>query len=208
MHYGNGRWIDENNRSHNWSGEIASTDRDQIKSQIRAQTGAKSVIIGSIYSENPANYQNKRSENLAKERERFAEQERNLRSGGNSSQYDDDDDDEVSYSNSGGSSIDAGTAGGLVILLGGIWAFFTFTPWILMLLYGAGSAWTTEKITGQSIDKYNSTENPTDDSHKKALAVILSAVIFGGAGFIHGSNLQKDWELESNQPKSEQIQQK
>ena len=43
-----GRWIDENNRSHTWSGEVASRDREQIKSQIKAQTGAKEVIIQSV----------------------------------------------------------------------------------------------------------------------------------------------------------------
>ena len=42
------RWIDENNRSHTWSGEVASRDREQIKSQIKAQTGAKEVIIQSV----------------------------------------------------------------------------------------------------------------------------------------------------------------
>ncbi len=40
MFYAKARWIDENNRSHNWSGEVASNDRNQIKSQIRSQTGA------------------------------------------------------------------------------------------------------------------------------------------------------------------------
>ena len=42
------RWIDENNRYHTWSGEVASRDREQIKSQIKAQTGAKEVIIQSV----------------------------------------------------------------------------------------------------------------------------------------------------------------
>ncbi len=50
MPYAKARWIDENNRSHNWSGEVASNDRNQIKSQIRSQTGAKDVIITSVSS--------------------------------------------------------------------------------------------------------------------------------------------------------------
>ena len=205
MPFGKARWIDENGRSHNWSGEVASTNRNQVESQIRSQTGAKNVIIGDVYAENPANYKNKRSKNASEERERFAEQERNLRSSGSSSS---------SYSSGGssysggGNSMDAETAGGLILLLGAAWAFFTFTPWILMLLYGPGSAWVTEKMTGQSIDEYNNTQNPTDNQHKKALAVVLSAVIFGGAGFIQGSNIQKDWEVESKQPKTEQVQNK
>lgn len=205
MPYGKARWIDENGRSHNWSGDVASTNRNQVKSQIRSQTGAKNVIIGDVYAEDPANYANKRSKNAAEERERFAEQKRKLRSSGsNSGSYSGG---ESSYSG-GGSSMDVGTAGGLVLLLGAAWAFFTFTPWILMLLYGPGSAWVTEKITGQSIDEYNNTQTPTDTQHKKALAVVLSAIIFGGAGFIQGSNLQKDWEVKSNQPKTEQVQNK
>jgi hypothetical protein len=205
MPFGKSRWIDENGRSHNWSGEVASTNRNQVESQIRSQTGAKNVIIGDVYAENPANYKNKRSKNASEERERFAEQERNLRSSGSSSS---------SYSSGGssysggGNSMDAGTAGGFVLLLGAAWAFFTFTPWILMLLYGPGSAWVTEKMTGQSIDEYNNTQNPTDSQHKKALAIVLSAIIFGGAGFIQGSNIQKDWEVESKQPKTEQVQNK
>jgi hypothetical protein len=42
------RWIDQNNRSHTWSGEVASRDRDQIRTQIKAQTGAKEVVIQSV----------------------------------------------------------------------------------------------------------------------------------------------------------------
>jgi hypothetical protein len=52
MFYAKARLIDENNRSHNWSGEVASNDRNQIKSQIRSQTGAKDVIITSVSSRN------------------------------------------------------------------------------------------------------------------------------------------------------------
>lgn len=48
MPYASARWIDQNNRSHTWSGEVASRDRDQIKTQIRSQTGAREVIIQSV----------------------------------------------------------------------------------------------------------------------------------------------------------------
>jgi len=48
MPYATARWIDQNNRSHTLSGEVASRDRDQIKTQIRSQTGAKEVIIQSV----------------------------------------------------------------------------------------------------------------------------------------------------------------
>ncbi len=48
MPYATARWIDQNNRSHTWSGEVASHDREQIKTQIRSQTGAREVIIQSV----------------------------------------------------------------------------------------------------------------------------------------------------------------
>lgn len=48
MPYASARWIDQNNRSYTWSGEVASRDRDQIKTQIRSQTGAREVIIQSV----------------------------------------------------------------------------------------------------------------------------------------------------------------
>lgn len=50
MPYATARWIDQNNPSHTWSGEVASRDRSQIISQVRAQTGAKEVIIQSVRS--------------------------------------------------------------------------------------------------------------------------------------------------------------
>ena len=48
MPYATARWIDQNNRSHTWSGEVATRDRDQIKAEIRSQTGAKEVILQSV----------------------------------------------------------------------------------------------------------------------------------------------------------------
>lgn len=48
MPYATARWIDQNNRSHAWSGEVASRERDQIKAQIRSQAGAKEVILQSV----------------------------------------------------------------------------------------------------------------------------------------------------------------
>ena len=46
--YASVRWTDHNNRSHSWSGEVASSDRSQIIAQIRSQTGAKQVIVQSV----------------------------------------------------------------------------------------------------------------------------------------------------------------
>ena len=48
MPYASVRWIDINNRSHTWSGVVASTDRRQIIHQVKAFTGAKEVIIQSV----------------------------------------------------------------------------------------------------------------------------------------------------------------
>ena len=48
MPHATARRVDQNNRSHEWSGQVASTDRNQIKTQIQAQTCAKEVIIRSV----------------------------------------------------------------------------------------------------------------------------------------------------------------
>lgn len=208
MPYARARWIDQNGRSHEWSGNVASTDRNQVKSQIYAQTGAKKVILSSVNPNDGLSYQNKVREQHERERERFAEMEERLKSGGSSSANNYSRPSYSSSSSSSGPSMDMGTSMGLLVLLGGLWAFFTWTPWILMLVYGMGSTWLAEKATGQSIAEYGESQedDQPDSAHKKALAVILSAVIFGGAGFIHGSNLQRDWEVENNnQPKVEQV---
>lgn len=207
MPFAKARWIDQNGRSHEWSGQVASTDRNQVKSQIYAQTGAKKVILSGVTPNDDSSYRDYVRNHQEQERKERALREEELKNSApvnspTSVRY-------SSSSSSSGSSMDMGTSMGLLILLGGLWAFFVYTPWILMLLYGPGSAFLTEKITGQSIEDYNNTENPTDGQHKKALAVILSAIIFGGAGFIQGSNLQKQWELENNnQPKVEQLNKK
>lgn len=46
--YATVRWIDINNRSHSWSGEVASHDRKKIILQVKSQTGAMEVIIQSV----------------------------------------------------------------------------------------------------------------------------------------------------------------
>jgi hypothetical protein len=209
MPHARARWVDQNGRSHEWSGNVASTDRNQVKSQIYAQTGAKKVILSSVTPNDGSSYQNRMRDQHERERQRFAEMEERLKSSGSSSASNYSRPSYSSSRSSSGSSMDPGTAGGLVIVGGALWMFFTFTPWILMLIYGMGSTWLAEKVTGQSIAEYGECEedDQPDGAHKKALAVILSAVIFGGAGFIHGSNLQKEWEVDNstNQPKVEQV---
>lgn len=208
MPHARARLIDQNGRSHYWSGNVASTDRNQVKSEIYAQTGARKVILSSVTTNDGSSYRNKVRDQHEREKQRFAEMEESLKSGGSSSgnNYS-----RQSYSNSSssGPSMDVDTSVGLLVLLGGLWAFFTFAPWVLMLVYGMGSTWIAEKVTGQSIAEYGECEDDDqpNSAHKKALAVLLSAVIFGGAGFIHGSNLQREWEVDnnSNQPKVEQV---
>jgi len=206
MPFAKARWVDQNGRSHEWSGQVASNDRNQVKSQIYAQTGARKVILSGVTQNDDSSYRDYVRSHQEQERETRARREEELKNSAPVNRpapvrY-------SSSSSSSGSSMDIGTSMGLLVLLGGLWAFFTFTPWILMLLYGPGSAFLVEKVTGQSIEDYTETENPTDGQHKKALAIILSAVIFGGAGFVQGSNLQRDWAVEeNNQPKVEQVKQ-
>ncbi len=47
MPYATVRWININNLSHSWSGEVASHGRKQIILQVKSQTGAMEVIIQS-----------------------------------------------------------------------------------------------------------------------------------------------------------------
>jgi hypothetical protein len=204
MPYAKARWIDQNGRSHEWSGQVASNDRNQVKSQIYAQTGAKKVILSGVTPSNDSSYRDSVKEHQERERENRARREEELKNSAPTNRpaparY-------SSSSSSSSPSMDMGTSMGLLVLLGGLWLFFTYTPWVLMFLYGPGSTWLAEKLTGQSIEEYTETENPTDGQHKKALAIILSAIIFGGAGFIQGSNLQREWAAEeNNQPKVEQV---
>lgn len=209
MPHARARWVDQNGRSHEWSGNVASTDRNQVKSQIYAQTGAKKVILSSVTPNDGSSYQDRMRDQHEREKQRFAEMEERLKSSGSSSASNYSRPSYSSSSSSSGPSMDIDTSVGLLFLLGGLWAFFSFTPWILMLVYGMGSTWLAEKVTGQSIAEYGECEedDQPDGAHKKALAIILSAVIFGGAGFIHGSNLQKEWEVNdnNNQPKVEEV---
>lgn len=116
---------------------------------------------------------------------------------------------EISRNSSSGDSVDLGTAGGAVVLIGVIYLFVTFMPWVLMGALGAGSAWLTEKMAGFSLEDYVKEEKSSDEDHKKALAVILTSLILGGYGFVQGSHWQKEFNKDTNtQPKVEQVRQK
>ena len=101
-------------------------------------------------------------------------------------------DDEVSSSSSSsGGGLDVGSTGALVILGGGLLAFFTLTPFIMSGLLGAAGTWGAGKATNYSLQEYADTKNPSDNESKKALTILVSAVVLGTIGFGWGSNIQK-----------------
>ena len=102
---------------------------------------------------------------------------------------------QVSNRSSGSSGVDLGDSGGAIGLIGLVavgWAFMSFTPWILMGLGGAAGAWVGEKITGQSIDDYNSRDD--DSGHGKAVIVFALSLILGGIGFVKGDEIKKGFD--------------
>lgn len=122
---------------------------------------------------------------------------------------------EVRSSSSSGSGSGDGTGSMLLVgLLGAGALFLYFTPWVLMTVYGAGAAWVSEKITGQSIEEYADTndEETSDGQHTKALITLGAALLFGGLGFIQGTSwnkeLNKEYNLDGNQTKVEEVRQK
>jgi hypothetical protein len=121
---------------------------------------------------------------------------------------------EVSSSSLGSSGISSSGSVWLIGLLGVGGLFLYFTPWILMVLYGAGATWISEKFTGMSMEEYADTddEETADSDHMKALATVGAAILFGGIGFIHGTSLNNDfnrqYNLDGNQTKVEEVRQK
>lgn len=211
MYHAKGRWIDQNGRSHNWSGDVASSDRNQVKSQIYAQTGAKDVIITGVTGSDAAAYNEDRKRRIAEENERRREQTERLESGSTNGATYSNTSHSYSYDReSNSNSSDPGSILGLILVAGGIWAFITFMPWVLMIVYGSAATWSAEKITGQSVEEYSNTKNPDDKQSKKALIVFVTAVFFGGLGFVQGSGWQKglNSDTPSNQPKVEEVRQK
>ena len=116
---------------------------------------------------------------------------------------------------SGGGGLDfSGGSGGtwLVGLLGGGALLLYFTPWILMTAYGAGATWLTQKIVGLNVSDFADNDDATEDEVKKGAAILIAAIVFGGVGFIHGTvwnkDLNKEYNLDGNQTKVEQVRQK
>ena len=107
--------------------------------------------------------------------------------------WDDNDSDSSSSSSSGMSMGDVGGTGALIGLAGMAWLFFAFTPWILMLVGGAGGAWASEKLTGQRLEDIEDNDS-SDKTAKKAGIILATSLILGGIGFVGGDNLKKGWE--------------
>jgi len=96
--------------------------------------------------------------------------------------------------NGGGSSLPSGSSIWIAGILGAGAAFLYLTPWVLMVLYGGLATWTSEKLTGQSVQEYTDTsdDDTTEKQHNKAIILFASALFFGGVGFVQGTFLHKD----------------
>ena len=93
-----------------------------------------------------------------------------------------------------GSSFDFGDIGGTfgwIVLLGGLWALATLTPWVLMSLGGAAGTWLGQKITNKDIDEI--VEESGSDNDKAAIIMLVLMLLGGGFGFVQGHNLQQEW---------------
>lgn len=121
---------------------------------------------------------------------------------------------EVREGSSGGGLDFSGGSGGtwLVGLLGGAALLLYFTPWVLMTAYGAGATWITQKIVGINVSDFADNDDATEDEVKRGAAILIAAIVFGGAGFIHGTvwnkDLNKEYNLDGNQIKVEEVRQK
>jgi hypothetical protein len=103
-----------------------------------------------------------------------------------------------SDSNSSGSGVDFGGTVGLIGLVAAGWAFFTFTPWILMCLGGVTGTWIGQKVTGQTLEDYN--ERDDGSGNKRAAFVVALALILGGIGFVKGDELKKEFDAPTSTP--------
>jgi hypothetical protein len=113
-----------------------------------------------------------------------------------------------------GISMPSGSGPWIMGLLVGGGLLLYFTPWVLMLAYGAGGTWAAQKLTGQTIEEYTDTDESetTEEQHKKAGIVAASAIFLGMIGFIHGTSwnadLNKEYNLDGKQPQVQQVRQK
>ena len=113
-----------------------------------------------------------------------------------------------------GSGLSAPSGAGplLIGILGAGALFMYFTPWVLMTLYGAAGTWASQKITGITMSEFGDIKNPTDEETNKSIIILLSTIILGGAGFVHGTlwnaDLNKEYNLDGKQPQVEEVRKK
>lgn len=202
MPFAKARWVDNNGRSHEWSGHVASTNRNQVISQVTAQTGAKSVILSGVYNDDPGSYESKRKQHIEEERERFRAQEERLRNNGKTA-YIPEQPRKINYSSSSDDADFSGT-GGLIVLLGLLWLAFSFLPWVLMFIGGASATWLGQVLTNQTVEEYTDIEDPTDNETIRFLIVLVLSLTVGGWGFIQGTLWQREVQTDTT-PKVEQV---
>lgn len=102
--------------------------------------------------------------------------------------------------NSNDNSTTSGGAG-LIVLVGCVWAFFSFAPWILMIIGGMLGTWIGQFVTGSSLE-----ESVDKEDVPRVLIVFALAIMAGGFGFIKGIEAQHYFNTQS--PKVEQQSQK
>ena len=105
-----------------------------------------------------------------------------------------------SSGSSGGS--DTGGSVALIGLVAAGWAFFSFTPWILMGIGGAFGTWIGQLVTGQTIEEYSDRDD--DSGHTKAAITLALALILGGVGFVQGDSIKKGFDDPSTPSQVEQ----
>ena len=94
----------------------------------------------------------------------------------------------------GGGGMDLDQTTGLLLIGGGLLAFFTLTPFIMSGLLGAAGTWGAGKATNYSLQEYAETNNPSDNESKKALTILVSALVLGTIGFGWGDSMKKGWD--------------
>ena len=199
MPFAKARWVDSNGRSHDWVGEVASTNRNQVISQISAQTGAKSVVVSGVYNDDPGSYESQRKQHITEERERFRAQEERLKE----NRYFPSQPESYKNTQSTDDTNFSGT-GGLIVLLGLLWAAFTFLPWVLMFAGGTAAVWIGQLLTGQTVDEYTSIDDPTNNETIRFLIVLILSITVGGWGFVQGTLWQREVQTDTT-PKVEQV---
>jgi hypothetical protein len=76
----------------------------------------------------------------------------------------------------------------LVALVIFVWAFVSFTPYMLMASFGCGSGWLMAKITAGSTEKLLEKDN-----RKKYYATLIVALFFGGSGLVLGDHIKNEY---------------